>query len=125
MSDISMPPEPPRPAVKPDNVAVRTLGTLMALLAPVPVLIVLLQLWLAIGTAPDAPSNPIALFRQMLSGGGDAPLWLVPLAFAPSALLIWLLFRTVRARVYAAVALVAAALTAALLFNEFISGWAN
>ncbi len=100
MSDISLPPEqqkPPKHFI--DKLPVKALLTLSAFAAPVPVLLVTINLWLA--SQPDQKSvDPFSVFKRIIEGGGDPPLWLVPVAFIPSVTLLAVLFRKSSAKTF-------------------------
>lgn len=124
MSDISMPPEPPQPPKKHflDNAAVKTLFTLMALIAPVPVLLALVNLWISC-LAPETMkgADAFTVFRQIMQGGGAAPVWLAPLALVPSLVLLMIMYRSGAGRIAAAAALVTCAAAGVFSFMQMIS----
>lgn len=109
MSDISMPPEPPKEAKKHllDRPVVKSLLTLVGFGAPLPVLLVLVNLWLAFLAPPELrPSDPFTILRQIFAQVGYAPVWLAPLCIVPSLALLLVLFRSAPARFAAVLGLI-------------------
>lgn len=112
MSDISMPPEPPKPPQKHflDLPAVKGLLALLGLAAPVPVLLALVNLWLAwLAPAEMKSSDAVSVFNQIFMQAGAAPLWLAPLSLLPSLALFMVIFRSAATRMAAAACLVLSA----------------
>lgn len=97
MSDISMPPEPPKPAKKHlfDRPLPKALLTLVGLLAPMPLLLALTNIWLnCCAPAEQKSFDPFTIIRQIFDGGGgDPPFMLLPLSLALPALLLIVLYR--------------------------------
>jgi hypothetical protein len=124
MSDISMPPSPPPPPKKEllANGVVKFILALLGVLAPVPVLIVLIHFWLRIAP-PEQTGGVFDIFREMIEGYGNPPFWLLPLAFMPSLLMLTVLFQTRMSRIIAVVVLFLAAFAAAAGLAHMIARW--
>lgn len=121
MSDISMPPEPPKQVKKHllDRTAVKSLLALLGLAAPLPVLLVLINLWLTFLAPPELKtSDPFTIFKQIFSQVGYAPVWLAPLCIAPSLALLLVLFRSAPARFAAVIGLVLSAAVEIFVFLQ-------
>lgn len=109
MSDISMPPEPPKPENKHflDKPVVKSTFAFFGFVAPLPVLLVLINLWLKFLASPElSASDPFTIFRQIFAQVGYAPMWLAPLSTVPSLILLMVLFRSAPTRFAALLGLI-------------------
>ncbi|HYD19325.1 MAG TPA: hypothetical protein VEF76_12690 [Patescibacteria group bacterium] len=100
MSDISLPPEQPKK--KTGGAGLRTLLMILALFAPLPVLINAITVWQD-HWAPEAQAelSPFEIVRNIVQDSGDPPAFLAALALLPSLALLMVLGRTPRQRVLA------------------------
>lgn len=123
MSDISMPPEEKKPQKKQlENTAVKSLFAFIGLAAPIPMLLTLINLWLKYIAPPGMNSNdPFTVFRQIIGQGGEAPIWLVPLALLPPFVLLMVLFRSGPGRFVAAMGLIVCASAETFYFSNMIN----
>lgn len=104
MSDISLPPEAQKPQPpKQGSSGIRSLLMLVALVAPLPLLVSGADLWLSHTAEGQAmKETPFELIRQILNGSGDPPIWLLPLSLLPSFIVLMILGRNTAGRVIAA-----------------------
>ena len=121
MSDISLPPEQPKPKKHfIDKPLVKFALTLSALASPVPLLLVVINCWLLSQEAQKGV-DPFSVFRRIVEGGGAPPLWLIPVAFILPTVLLTVLFRKSSAKLLCVLlALVAAAAAETVLFLQMI-----
>lgn len=107
MSDISLPPDAPKPETKKQKSSgTRALAVFLALLAPLPLMITLADLWLLHTAEGQAlRETPFGLIRQIANGTGNPPYWLLALSLLPSFIVLMILGRSAAGRVLAVVAL--------------------
>ncbi len=123
MSDISLPPEAPKKKIL-DNKGLRSLLLFLALLAPLPLMISVADLWLSNTAEGQAlGETPFGLIRQIANGAGDPPLWLPLLAILPSFIVVMILGRSAASRVVAVVTLLAFAAGEFLFLGQLGEGF--
>jgi hypothetical protein len=121
MSDMSLPPDAPKAPVK--KSASRPLLMFLALIAPLPLLISILDLWLNNSDAGMAlKETPFRLIAQIANGYGEPPLWAVALCLLPSVLILMVLARTLAARVLSVLALLFFAAGEIIVFSQMTGG---
>ncbi len=121
MSDISLPPDGQKtqPKINP----LRPLLTFLALIAPLPLLISILDIWLNNTDAGKAlKETPFKLISQIVNEAGEPPLWPVALCLLPSLLILMVLARTAASRVLSAVALFVFAAGEMIFVAQMIGG---
>lgn len=117
MSDMSLPPDAPKPEPKKKTSSgTRSLLTFLALVAPLPLLISAADMWLAYTPEGQAlKETPFGVIRQISNGVGNPPLWLLPACVLPSAVLLTVLARSALTRI-AALAVLLLFATGEILF---------
>jgi hypothetical protein len=124
MSDISLPPNAPKPAGKKASSGVRTLLMLAALAAPLPVAITAADLWLQYAAAAqNVKETPFGLIRQIINETGEPQYWLLPVSLLPSLVMLLVLGRTLATRVFAVIALLFFAAGAFMLVGQLGEGF--
>ncbi len=121
MSDISLPPNAPKTPAKKNPL--RPLLTFLALIAPLPLLVSILDLWLNNSAAGQGlKETPFKLIAQIVNDTGEPPLWPVALCLLPSLLILMVLARTAASRVLSAVALCVFAVAEMIFLAQMTGG---
>lgn len=109
-----------------DTLPVRFLFTAAALAAPLPLLIALTGLWqMTLATKEQAANDSLSIVRQIIDGTGDAPVWLLAIAFFVPLLLLAVLYRRNGPLMLAMALLMVAAMAGALFYAGPLLDTAN
>lgn len=113
------PPQKPAETQLLENRFSKLFFSFMAFVAPVPMAIVITDFWLRFqGEVPANQINALYFIKQGMSGGGFGTVWPLLLAVVPSALILAIMFRDVKARVIMSALLLTAALIEFIILSQ-------